>query len=405
MRPTFGNQLERAMKAAGFEKQAALVTATGISQSTISRLITGEYTPKLEQLDTLAKACGVNRYALVGGTTIAGDYPSDCFVRLNPDASTEDSTKWLAYFASALTGPTESEREVIFGEAQVVREACEEIRAFLYEPRFFTDPFFNKAVSPHQVYRTDHSQVSMSDFVVLHTRHPSFGAGQELEIAKNSGIPVVLLQPRGATVSRMVLGSSVRMHQVYFSDSGDLRRELRGKLEALVADLMYRHNGVPAARSVDPPETLAGRLRSARVAMKIDEETLSRLVGVQRHAIENFETAEDANPSLAILARLAQVLRTTVAHLTEGVPARIEDQDPVLRESFANFLDFAQAKNVGYDDMRKLWDVEDTTYRKHRHKVAEARSAAVSVDGWEERYRNLRSGHAKPRQGRLVVDD
>lgn len=405
MRSTFGNQLERAMRAAGFQKQAALERATGISQSTISRLISGEYTPKLEQLDVLAKACGVNRYALIGGTAIAGEYPADCFVRLNPDATTEDSTKWLAYFASGLTNPSESERAAIFSDSQVVREACEEIRAFLYEPRFFTDPFFNRTASPYEVYRTDHSQVSVSDFVVLHARHPSFGAGQELEIAKNAGIPVVLLQHRGVAVSRMVLGSPVRMHQVYFDSPEELRRELTAKLEALVADLVYRHNGVPTTHGVDASGTLGSRLRGARVAMKVDEETLSRLVGLQRHAIENIECGEDTNPSLVVLVRIAQVLKTTVAHLADGVPQRLEDQDPVLRESFANLLAFGQARNVGYDDMRKLWDAEDATYRKHRYNVAEARSAAVSVDGWEERYQRLKSGHAPPRQGRLAVDD
>jgi transcriptional regulator with XRE-family HTH domain len=174
--------------------------------------------------------------------------------------------------------------------------------------------------------------------------------------------------------------------------------------QRLVADLVYRQNGAPANVAHDVG-TFAARLRAARVAMKLDEETLSRLVGVQRHAIENFENAEDPNPSLTVLRRLAQVLRTTGAHLADGVPARIEDQDPVLRESFTNFLEFAQSKNVGYDDMRKLWDAEDANYRRHRHNVAEARSAAVSVDGWQDRLDALKNGHGKPRQGRLAVDD
>ena len=52
------------MGAAGFAKQAALAEATGISQTTVSRLINDEYKPKLEQVDRIAKSIKDGLWAL-----------------------------------------------------------------------------------------------------------------------------------------------------------------------------------------------------------------------------------------------------------------------------------------------------------------------------------------------------
>jgi len=396
---SFENQLERAMRAAGLHKQQALAEESGISQPMISRFMTGAAKPTLEQLDKLAKACGVNRYALIGGTEIAVDYPAECIVTLEPEAR----IKWLAYFASGLTNLTEAERTTLFAEAVVVRGACETISALLYEPRLFTDPVANKEVTAERVFTIDHAQVSRSHFVVLHAGHPSFGAGQELEIARNAGIPVVLLQPRAVKVSRMVLGTSVRMHHLEYGNQNELAASLAATLERLVADLARRHTGAKML-----PESgeysFAGRLSSVRTGMKLDAETLASLTGLQTTAIENFEKGWDRNPSLAVLNRLAQVLQTTVAYLVDGLAPRIEDQDPIARDSFANLLEYGRTKHVPYDEIQKLWDREGSAYREQRHAVAEARSAAVSVDGWQERHRAHRGG-GTPRQGRLNLDD
>jgi transcriptional regulator with XRE-family HTH domain len=386
------------MGAAGL-KQTALTNATGISQSKISRFVNGEVKPKLEEIDKLAKACGVSRYALIGGTEIAAEHPTDCLVSIELDAG----VKWLAYFASALTNLSEAERTDIFEDAAVVREACEGIRAFLYEPRHFTDPVHNKDVTAERVFIIDHAQVSRSDFVVLHAGAPSFGAGQELEIARNAGIPILVLRPEHVALTRMVKGSSARIREVAFSGRDHLRTLLPDALGDLVRDLAARHTGAARPADASRDSSFARRLAAARSAIGFDEETLARHVGLRREAIVNFESGDDPNPSLVVLTRLAQTLRTTVAHLADGVRPHIEEVDPVLRDSKANLNRWAATKHVPHDEVQRLWDAEVISYSSQRLKVAEARSAPVSEDAWQQRHAEMKNG-ARPRQQRLLDD-
>ena len=263
--PTFGSHLDGVRKAAGL-KEDALAIELNVSQSTISRFLTSKQKPTLSQVDALAKLCGVSRWALIGGTDLAAEFPSECVVSVDPEAH----VKWLAYFASCLTSLTEQEREALFREAAVVRDTCEGIRAYLYEPANYTDPIRNQDLPPERVYAVDHAQVSRSHFVVLHARHPSHGAGQELEIAMNAGLPVVLLQPTGCRVSRMVLGSYARLHQVHYRDDDELKLNLRATLPIVVSELVARHKGesfgpTVLARQLD--ETFVARLKALRSDM------------------------------------------------------------------------------------------------------------------------------------------
>src|ERR1019366_9120534 len=145
--PTFGSHLESVRKAAGL-KEKVLADELNVHQSTISRFIHDQLKPTVEQVDALAKLCGVSRWALIGGTDLAAEFASECMVSGDPEAH----IKWLAYFASCLTSLTEHERTMLFSEAAVVRDACETIRTYLYEPANYTDPVRNQSLPPEKVY-------------------------------------------------------------------------------------------------------------------------------------------------------------------------------------------------------------------------------------------------------------
>jgi transcriptional regulator with XRE-family HTH domain len=387
--PTFGSHLESVRRAAGLGEKE-LANALGVSQPTISRFIHDKLRPTLQQVDTLAQCCGVSRWALIGGTELAAEFPSECVgvVSLRSEAL----VKWLAYFASCLSSLTDSQRELLFREAARVRDACEGIRAYLYEPTNYTDPVRNESLPPETVYAIDHAQVSRSHFVILHAGHPSHGAGQELEIAMNAGLPVVLLQPAGSRVSRMVLGSYARVHQVHYGTDEELSRELRGVLPVVVSELVARHKGetlVPTMLGRQPDETFAARLKALRSDMQMDAETLGRHVGLSRVAIENMEEGLFSNPSVTTVRLLAQVLRTSTSQLLDGVSQRLEDHDPIVRRSLDNLHRFATGKHIPHKEVLALWDVFLPEYQKHRQAVADARAQAVTEDEWAQRHTAL----------------
>ncbi len=382
--PTFGTHLESVRRAAGLgEKELAI--AIGVSQPTISRFIHDKLTPTVEQVDGLAKCCGVSRWTLIGGTDLASDFPSECVVSVDSEAH----VKWLAYFASCLTSLDEEQRTALFREAGIVRDACEGIRAYLYEPSNYTDPVKNQNLPPEKVYEIDHAQVSRSHLVVLHARHPSHGAGQELEIAMNAGLPVVLLEPAGGRISRMILGTYARLHQIPYRSDEELKMKLLATLPVVVTELAARHAGEsfgPTIVGRQPDETFAARLKALRSDMQLDHETLGRHVGLSRRAIENLETGLFSNPSITTVRLLARVLRTSASHLLDGVPQRMEDHDPVVRRSFDSLQRFGGDNNIPLGEVQALWDAFLPEYKKQRQAVADARTAAVTEAEWRERH-------------------
>src|SRR6266852_1221021 len=69
-----------------------------------------------------------------------------------------------------------------------------------------------------QVYITDRSRASTYDFIVLFCGAPSYGVGQENEIATQAGVPAIRLIPT-QEISRMMIGSFVRAIDIKYSGS------------------------------------------------------------------------------------------------------------------------------------------------------------------------------------------
>lgn len=325
----------------------------------------------------------------------------ECLVTIAGDAS----VKWLAYFASGLTGLADDQRAMLQRDAVSVRRACEGIQAYLYEPAEFTDPVKNENLTPERVYEIDHAQVTRSHFLVLDARFPSFGAGQEIEIAMNGGIPIVLLKPKRMKVSRMVTGTFARLFIVEFESADQLDAGLDARFTELVAELanLHRIEAFAFVSKSDGDESLGARLRRIRSGMRLDEVTVARLVGLAPHAIRQFE--EDlGNPSVTHLHRLAAVLKTSVAHLVEGVATRPEETDPVLRKSKDSLHAFAEKRGLSHTDVNQLWKSHVELYSSQRQSVAEARTEPLSENDWEKRHRESKPNGKAATQARMFDD-
>ena len=134
-----------------------------------------------------------------------------------------------AYVSGALTSLEDGARTRLFYEllAEVVEGAG--LRAYL--PHRVTDPATTAHLDPRAVYDIDRAHVTGSRVVVAYAGIPSFGVGIEVELAREHGIPVVLVVERERTVSRLLLGNPAVVEVVRFTDLDGLRRSLVAALE------------------------------------------------------------------------------------------------------------------------------------------------------------------------------
>src|SRR5438309_8035894 len=134
-----------------------------------------------------------------------------------------------AYVSGALTALEDGARTRLFYEllAEVVESAG--LRAYL--PHRVTDPVTASHLDPRAVYDIDRAHVTGSRVVVAYAGIPSFGVGIDVELAREHGIPVILIVERDRTVSRLLLGNPAVVDIVRFADLDGLRRALLVALE------------------------------------------------------------------------------------------------------------------------------------------------------------------------------
>jgi transcriptional regulator with XRE-family HTH domain len=374
----FGPRLKQLRVPAGLT-QDGLGHRVGLSQGHVSKIETGTASLPTDDLPNLlpalAEALGVTLWTLVGGTEYA-EYDSDCLVAV----SGSEGIRRLAYFASALTSLSAEQKTVLFEEAATVREVCEAHHTFLYEPSHYTDPDLHPELSPERVYEIDRAQVSASHLMILHAGHASFGAGQELEIAGNAGIPVLLLMGKNVRISRMVLGSFARTTPIAFSTVQDLRAQLGHALDVTFNALV--------ARAEPPASDIGSRIKERRNKLGLQHSVIAQATGLSEAAIADLEkdsTDHLTNPSLTTIRRLAKVLDTTASYLIDGIVPRPEDTNPILAQSRESLYDFAAAAGLSHTETQELWSNLVLEFRTTRRSVAEARTIPLTTEDWLQR--------------------
>src|SRR5205085_552771 len=87
------------------------------------------------------------------------------------------------YIATALTGLDADARDAIMFASSKIADLAKGYRLYVYQPRKATDPLLHSDVSASAVYKLDRKRVLAADLLIVIANRPSFGVGQEIEIA------------------------------------------------------------------------------------------------------------------------------------------------------------------------------------------------------------------------------
>lgn len=158
-----------------------------------------------------------------------------------------------------------------------------------YVPHRYTDPIAVPTLAAQTVYEVDRQHVSGAALLVAYAGVPSFGVGIEVEIAREHGVPVVLVVERGRAVSRILLGNPAVVEVVRFADLAGLRHSL--------AEAVRRVSSEPRPRRLDGDESVVQRfLRTLADARRVRDSELAPLL--RRGGIEGA-LADDVRSAIA----------------------------------------------------------------------------------------------------------
>jgi len=138
-----------------------------------------------------------------------------------------------AYISGALTALEDGPRTKIFYELLAEIALAAHLRPYL--PHRVTDPVTAAHLDPRAVYEIDRAHVTAAAVVVAYAGLPSFGVGIEVELAREHGIPVIIVAESERAVSRLLLGNPAVVEVVRFADLDGLRRSLAAAFERVAA--------------------------------------------------------------------------------------------------------------------------------------------------------------------------
>ncbi|MCZ6688759.1 MAG: helix-turn-helix transcriptional regulator [Planctomycetota bacterium] len=235
---------------------------------------------------------------------------------------------YKGYMATALTNLERAARIGVIFISDCVATVCKEHAIDLYEPRKATDPVNNATIQDHVVYLLDRKQVTTSDVVIVLCEYPSFGAGQEIEIAGNATVPLVLLRMGDKKASRMMTGTPVYKVEVTFTDPSDLQGELGVALEKLLPRMQERRRKM---ETWPVPRDLGERVRALRKQARLDPDELADQICVSEQFVKNLEKSPSniTNLSLIQISALAGALKVPFYELFGEIDA---DRNAILHK-------------------------------------------------------------------------
>jgi hypothetical protein len=136
-----------------------------------------------------------------------------------------------AYISGALTALDDAPRTKLFYE--VLAEIAEAAGMRAYLPHRVSDPVATAHLDPRAVYEIDRAHVTSAAVLIAYAGIPSFGVGIEVELAREHGVPVIIVAERDRPISRLLLGNPAVVEVVKFADLDGLRRTLAGALAAV----------------------------------------------------------------------------------------------------------------------------------------------------------------------------
>lgn len=238
-----------------------------------------------------------------------------------------------AYMATALTGLGSDAREAIMFVSARVAEVCKKFDIFVYQPRKATDPVRHADISAGAVYLLDRRRVTSAGFLIVLANHPSFGVGQEIEIAASYGKPTLLIRNENVKVSRMVTGSHTNFlgEDITYSTPEDLEKKLKtwlgrhgDKIKAWVES---------SRRSI--PQELTLRLGDLREGAEYGIAEAAERIGISPLMLEALEHQPLSfhNVGLQTLYRICYLYGADIREMLSPGPVRlgVAPDDPNLR--------------------------------------------------------------------------
>lgn len=103
-----------------------------------------------------------------------------------------------------------------------------------------TDPLEDPDVPSSVVYSSDLEALGASDVMIVYLGEPTTGTGQEMEYAKEHGIPIYMMYEKGKYISRMAKGSPNVKGSIEFTSEEDALAKLDILLDGLKKRLEQR---------------------------------------------------------------------------------------------------------------------------------------------------------------------
>lgn len=222
------------------------------------------------------------------------------------------------YIATALTGVPEAARQRITLESHMIANVCKEFEVYLYQPRKISDPMANKDLSAEVVYEMDRKRVLAAGLLVVIADHPSYGVGQELEIAGSVGTPTILVRPQSSTpISRMVAGSFLNLLEEITYSSPE---ELEHKLRRCLGRNTERVRAFRRSSATSLPTNLGVRLREMREAVGLNMQEAAQKIGVSHRLLQAIEEQDTAyhNAGIHMLGRMLVAYGRSCAELLDS---------------------------------------------------------------------------------------
>ena len=351
--------------------QTELARYSNVPQPTISKIFDGKAEPTLEVLRKLCHALGVKVDDL-----------------LESNEPIRDLCGYLGTPLTGLTAQMDTELQRVVELIKAVAATFTDPKIDLYWPGEYTHPLRNAEFKAEKVYLTDRSRASTQDFVLLFCAAPSYGLGQENEIANQAGLPAIRLVP--AKFSRMMAGAFLRSIDIPFTGTLDTKigfdpDNLKTAFAA-IQPLYFKHRALyHHLNGSGFGERLTKLLNERAGGHSLVAEELGISLSYLHALIEEQLTV--SNPSAQLLRRMAHLLGTTVGYLLgeaeETDPTWIEsraswkrwiDKDPTIEACIAVAL-----QEEWHHEYRLSQNEQTTTsFRKSRGPLTEA--------DWQERY-------------------
>ncbi len=149
-----------------------------------------------------------------------------------------------AYVSGALTALDDAPRTKLFYELLAEIAGTARLRAYL--PHRVTDPVAQAGLDPRAVYEIDRAHVTGAAVLIAYAGIPSFGVGIEVELAREHGVPVIVVVERDRPLSRLLLGNPAVVEVVRFADLDGLRKQLHTALVRIATTPEERSRAVVA---------------------------------------------------------------------------------------------------------------------------------------------------------------